>query len=164
MLIEILNKELNIEIKKIRTEGNIEIQGISGYDFKLIKLKATLEKQEIDMYIKMVKRCKIKESIFCYWYTINEEENDGKSKNNELRKATISELTKKKYKQSIFLGFENEKNEVLETGTEVNFLDITKYIKEQGTEENKYSELLKYFETEENENDEVLLIGIKISK
>lgn len=164
MLIEILNKELNIEIKKIRTEGNLEIQGVSGYDFKLIKLKATLEKQEIDMYIKMVKRCKIKESIFCYWYTINEEENDGKSKNNELRKATISELTKKKYKQSIFLGFENEKNEVLEAGTEVNFLDITKYIKEQGTEENKYSDLLKYFETEENENDEVLLIGIKISK
>ena len=116
------------------------------------------------MYIKMVKRCKIKESIFCYWYTINEEENEGKSNNNALQKATISELTKKKYKQSIFLGFENEKNEILEAGTEVDFLDITKYIREQGTEENKYLELLKYFQTEDNEDDEVLLIGIKMSK
>ena len=73
ILIEILNNVLNLRIKKISMEGKIEIQGISGYDFKLIKLKTTLEKQEVDMYIKMVKRCKIKESIFCYWYTINEE-------------------------------------------------------------------------------------------
>ena len=164
ILIEILNNVLNLRIKKISMEGKIEIQGISGYDFRLIKLKTTLEKQEVDMYIKMVKRCKIKESIFCYWYTINEEENEGKSNNNALQKATISELTKKKYKQSIFLGFENEKNEILEAGTEVDFLDITKYIREQGTEENKYLELLKYFQTEENEDDEVLLIGIKMSK
>ena len=30
--------------------------------------------EEIEMYLKMVKRSKIKESIFCYWCTIYEEE------------------------------------------------------------------------------------------
>ena len=31
-------------------------------------------KEEIEMYLRMVKRSKIKESIFCYWCTIYEEE------------------------------------------------------------------------------------------
>ena len=45
-----------------------------------------------------------------------------------LNKVLISELTKKKYYQSVFLEIENNKGNILETGTEINFIDILKYI------------------------------------
>ena len=57
--------------------------------------------EEIEMYLKMVKRSKIKESIFCYWCTIYEEELL-KAREKEkiepiINKVLISELNKKKF-------------------------------------------------------------------
>lgn len=113
----------------------------------------------------MVKKCKIKESIFCYWCSIYEEELLKSQESNKIEscinKVLISELNKRKYHQSIFLEIENNRTGILETGTEVNFLDIVNYIKDFKNENNGYEELLKYF-NEESEN--VLLIGIKIKR
>lgn len=113
----------------------------------------------------MAKKSKIKESIFCYWCLVYEEE---LLKNTEIdrtkgciNKVLISELNKRKYQQSIFLEIENNRTGILETGTEVNFLDIQNYINDYKNKINRYEELLKYF----NKNDEeVLLIGIKIKR
>ena len=76
-----------------------------------------------------------------------------------LNKVLISELTKKKYYQSVFLEIENNKGNILETGTEINFIDILKYIKEHNNE--RYKELEKYFE---ELNNYVLLAGIKVNR
>ena len=117
------------------------------------------------MYLRMVKKSKIKESIFCYWCSIYEEElmkSPGSDKTEScINKVLISELNKRKYQQSIFLEIENNKTGILETGTEVNFLDILNYIKDYKNKSNKYEELLKYF----NEKSEyALLIGIKMKR
>lgn len=163
---EILNNVLHLEIEKIIYDKNIKLDNISEYEFELLKVKAILSTNEkIEMYLRMVKKSKIKESIFCYWCSIYEEELV-KTKECDnidiiLNKVLISELSKKKYQQSIFLEIENNKTQILETGTEVNFLEIVNYINEYKNEKNKYEKLLNYFD---KESDDVLLIGIKMRK
>ena len=76
-----------------------------------------------------------------------------------LNKVLISELTKKKYYQSVFLEIENNKGHMLENGTEINFIEILKYLKEESCE--GCEELKNYFEKMQ---DYVLLAGIKINR
>lgn len=162
---EILREVLKLDIERIEYDKNIELNDISEYEFELVKIKAILySKEEIEMYLKMVKKSKIKESIFCYWCSIYEEEMRIKGKENTeiiLNKVLISELSKKKFQQRIFLEIENNKKEILETGTEVNFLEIVNYINEYANKTNKYKELFEYFD--EN-SDDALLIGIKMKR
>ena len=142
----------------------LRLKNISEYEFEVIKTKAQLEDgNELEIYFKPIKNSRIKESIFCYWCLIYEEELLDKNINLEgeksLNKVLISELTKKKYYQSVFLEIENNKGNILETGTEINFIDILKYVKEQNNEE--YKELKEYFE---ELGDYVLLAGIKLDR
>ena len=59
------------------------------------------------MYLKMVKNTRVKESIFCYWCSIYEEElMNAKELEDEdmiINKVLISELDKTKYQKRIFL-------------------------------------------------------------
>lgn len=160
---EIFKKVLNLKIKEITYDKNLKLDNISEYEFELVKVRATLYTNEtVEMYLKMVKNTKIKESIFCYWCAIHEEELAKNKENNDIEmvinKVLISELNKKKYYQNIFLEIENNKSGILETGTEVNFLEIQKYIKDNT---NYYSNLNKYFSEDE---DDVLLVGIKMKR
>ena len=141
------------------------MQDASEYEFELIKAKIELTNEEIEIYFKMVKKSRIKESVFCYWCTIYEEELSKMTKEevNEaiLNKVLISELNKKKYQQSIFLEIENNKLPIIETGTEINFLEVANYINEYKNNKNRYEELFKYFE---KNSDDVFLIGIKMRR
>lgn len=163
---EILNDVLNLRLKQIKYENNIKLRNITEYEFELIKVNAILENnEEIEMYLKMIKNTKIKESIFCYWCSIYEEEliKVKELENADIfkNKVLISELDKTKYQKRIFLTIENNKTSILETGTEVNFIEIINYIKENKNEKNQYEKLYKYFE---KESDNVLLVGIKINR
>ena len=117
-MLEILNKVLHLNIEEIIYDKNIQLSNISEYEFELIKIKAILSTNEkIEMYLRMIKKGRVKESIFCYWCSIYEEELQ-KAKENEnmemfLNKVLISELNKKKYQQSIFLEIENNKTQIL---------------------------------------------------
>ena len=73
----------------------------------------------------------------------------------------ISDLTKNKYQRRVFLTIEDNKTQILETGTEVNFIEITDYIKENKEFNSQLEKLYKYFEKEE---DDVLLVGIKMNR
>ena len=117
------------------------------------------------MYLKMIKNTRIKESIFCYWCSIYEEELM-KAKELEnidifINKVLISELDKTKYQKRIFLTIENNRTHILETGTEVNFIEILDYIKELKDDKNKYEKLYEYFD---QQSDDVLLVGIKMNR
>ena len=163
-LVKILREILHIQIDKMNVEKQLKLKNISEYEFEVIKTKAKLEDEnELEIYFKPIKNSRIKESIFCYWCLIYEEELLDKNINLEgemsLNKVLISELTKKKYYQSVFLEIENNKGNILETGTEINFIDILKYVKEQNNEE--YKELKEYFE---ELGDYVLLAGIKLDR
>ena len=159
----VLNKELGLGIKEIKYDKNLQLSNASEYEFELVKNKIMLEDdKEVEMYLKMIKHNKIKESIFCYWCTIYEEElfksNDVES---VINKVLITELDKTKYKETIFLTIENNRTQILETGTEVNFLEISKYIEEMKNEKNQFEKLDKYFE---KDNNYVLMVGIKIKR
>ena len=163
---EILNDLLQLEIKEIKYDKNVELNNISEYEFELVKVKAILESnEEVEMYFKMIKNSRIKESIFCYWCSIYEEE-FLKSKELEnidvfINKVLISELDKSKYQKRIFLTIENNRTQILETGTEVNFIEILDYINEQKNEKNEYEKLYQYFD---RESSDVLLVGIKMNR
>jgi len=163
---EILNNVLKLEIKDIKYEKNLQLSNISEYEFELVKVILILESnEEIEMYLKMIKNSRIKESIFCYWCSIYEEELM-KAKELEnidifINKVLISELEKTKYQNRIFLSIENNQTRILETGTEVNFIEIIDYIKEQKNEKNQYEKLFEYFD---EQSEDVLLVGIKMNR
>lgn len=153
-----------MKIKEIKYDKNIELPSISEYEFELIKVKAIMEtNEEVEMYLKLIKNKRVKESIFCYWCTIYEEELLAKKKEIEciVNKVAISDLTKNKYQRRVFLTIEDNKTQILETGTEVNFIEITDYIKENKEFNSQLEKLYKYFEKEE---DDVLLVGIKMDR
>lgn len=154
---------LHLGIDSIKYNENIQLENISEYEFELVKVKANLENnKEVEIYLKMIKNTKIKESIFCYWCSIYEEElvktKEMKNVDTIINKVLISELNQNKYQQRIFLEIENNKTSILKTGTEVNFIDIMKYIEDNKDEKNKFQELYKYFD---KESEDVLLVGIK---
>ena len=156
----ILDDILLLGIKEIEYDKNIQLSNISEYEFELVKVKAILKSNvKVEMYLKMIKNSKIKESIFCQWCTIYEEELfKTKEIENIVNKVLISELDKTKYKSRVFLTIENNKTQILETGTEVNFIEISNYIEEMKNERNQFEKLSKYFE---QADDYVLLVGIK---
>lgn len=166
ILKEIFNGVLGLGLKEIKYDQNLQLSNISEYEFELVKVKAILETdEEVEMYLKMIKNTRIKESIFCYWCSIYEEElMKAKELEDEdifINKVLISELDKTKYQKRIFLTIEDNKTSILETGTEVNFIEIRDYIKEKKNEENHYEKLYEYFD--EN-SDDVLLVGIKMNR
>lgn len=160
---QILNEVLDLNIKEIKYDSNLEMSNISEYEFELVKVKAILySNEEVEMYLKMIKNTRVKESIFCYWCSIYEEELM-KAKELEdidmfINKVLISELDKTKYQKRIFLTIEDNKTKILETGTEVNFIEIKDYIEEHS---NQYEDLYKYFD---KESKDVLLVGIKMNR
>lgn len=163
---KILDDVLKLGIKEIKYDKNIQLSNISEYEFELIKVKAILESnEEVEMYLKMIKNTRIKESIFCYWCSIYEEELMKAKELEEadifINKVLISELDKSKYQKRIFLTIENNKTSILETGTEVNFIEIADYIEEKKNEENHYEKLYKYLD---EQSDDVLLVGIKMNR
>ena len=166
ILKQILNDILKLNIKEIKYNKNIQLSNISEYEFELVKVNAILESgEDVEMYLKMIKNTRIKESIFCFWCSIYEEElMKAKEKDNIdilINKVLISELDKNKYQKRIFLTIEENKTQILETGTEVNFLAITDYINEQKNEKNQFERLYEYFD---EQSEDVLLVGIKMNR
>ena len=166
ILKQILNDILKLNIKEIKYNKNIQLSNISEYEFELVKVNAILESgEDVEMYLKMIKNTRIKESIFCYWCSIYEEElMKAKEADNIdvlINKVLISELDKTKYQKRIFLTIEENKTQILETGTEVNFIEISDYINEQKNEKNQFEKLYEYFE---EQSEDVLLVGIKMNR
>ena len=166
ILKQIFNDILKLNIKEIKYNKNIQLSNISEYEFELVKVNAILESgEDVEMYLKMIKNTRIKESIFCYWCSIYEEElMKAKEADNIdvlINKVLISELDKTKYQKRIFLTIEENKTQILETGTEVNFIEIVDYINEQKNEKNQFEKLYEYFE---EQSEDVLLVGIKMNR
>ena len=152
---QVLNNVLHLNIKEIKYDKNLKLSNISEYEFELIKVKAMLETdEEIEIYLKIIKNSRIKESIFCYWCTIYEEElMKAKELDNMdviINKVAISELKKSRYQESIFLTIENNRTHILETGTEVSFIEIRDYIEDHREKNTELEKLYKYFEKESN--------------
>ena len=75
MAVELLKELTKLNIIDIEFDDLKNMGDMSGYDFAIIKLKAVLgDKNDLaDLYIKMIRKDRIKESIFCYWSLLYDE-------------------------------------------------------------------------------------------
>lgn len=166
MIINLISKVLEFKIEDVNFKGIQKFENISEYEFSAIKTVCELENSEpIDVYFKIIKKDKIKESIFCYWCLLYEQElqekKDKLTMSAIINKVQISEIGMKRYKNSVFLQIQNNKSDILKYGTEIHFIDLKKYIENNKNDENKLEEWLKYMG---EENEDILMIGVVLNK
>lgn len=178
---ELLSKILKLNIKEIKFEKNLKLDNISDYEFSMLRLNATVEKDEeiddVKVYAKVIRYDRIKESIFCYWSLIYDEQLNSKldieyderlkSKSNiEMtsitKKVSIEELElEEEHKKSVFLEIKNNNFGILEYGTEIHFLEFTDYIK---TYSNDINNLSRWNDLLSLDDKEILLISVVYSE
>ena len=133
---ELLSKVLNLNIQELKFENIVKLDNISDYKFDISKFTATVEKNckigDINIYAKIIRYDKIKESIFCYWSLIYQEQFKNKSDveiENITKKVSIEELElEEEHKKSVFLEIKNNNFGILKYGTEIHFLEFKDYI------------------------------------
>ena len=80
MTIDLLKDLTKLDIQHFEFEDLKNMDDLSGYDFPVIKLKVIINdnyhiniKNEKEIYIRMIRKDRIKESIFCYWSLLYDE-------------------------------------------------------------------------------------------
>ncbi|MBQ9659518.1 MAG: hypothetical protein IJV31_12330 [Clostridia bacterium] len=160
--IKLLNKITKVKIQEVESYNVIGMKDLSDYNFSMSEIKAvTINKQKAKIFIKKIKRNRIKESIFCYWTVLYEEylkDKQYEEMKKIINKVSIGELERdEEFKKSVLLNIENNTTDFLKKGTTVHLVDIKGYIK-------------KYFDKKEDihnieknvdiSDEEILLIGI----
>lgn len=162
---ELFSQILKLQIKELKFEKIIEMNDISDYEFGMSRLNATIEKEgqigETKVYAKIIRSDRIKESIFCYWTLIYEEEFKEKmdiQMSSITKKVAIEELkTEEEHKKSVMLNIKNNDSGILKYGTEMHFLEIEDYIKTYSDKTNNFNKLNEYLKLKEKE---ILLLSI----
>lgn len=172
MAVDLLKDLTQLDIKNIEFEDLKNMKDSSGYDFSAIKLKAILnidskgnnntnDKNERDLYIKIIRKDRIKESIFCYWSLLYDE----KFRNFEeseftsvISKVKITETENQEYKHTVLLEIKENKWGILECGSTIHLVKLAKFLNSDTIEKSKLTnEWRKYVE---EGNQDVLFIGI----
>ncbi len=166
IFMELLSNILNLEIKGFKEITIEKFEDISEYEFSLIKVNVLLLNNiKTDIHLKIVNRNKVKENIFCYWSLIYEKELKKKKKKNKkmplVSKVTITDIGKERYKSSVLLEVQENREHILEYGAEIHFVDILKYFNNTELNFNKFTFLKKFFNI--NSTD-LLLVGIILNK
>lgn len=170
------NKQITIDLLKDLTKLDIidfefddlrDMDDSSGYDFSVIKLKAILENnkednhKEADLYIKMIRKDRIKESIFCYWSLLYDEKfkyYEESEFTSIINKVRITETESEDYKHSVLLEIKENKWGILEYGSTIHLVKLQKYLKDKTIKKSKLTnEWKKYLE---EGNQDVLFIGV----
>lgn len=186
MAVELLKNLTKLNITHFEFEDLKNMGDLSGYDFSIIKLKAFLgdenskdnkandeemvEKKaedeannnsQTDLYIKMIRKDRIKESIFCYWSLLYDE----KFKNYEeseftsvINKVRITETESEEYKHSVLLEIKENRWGILEYGSTIHLVKFAKYLNDKTIKKSKLiNEWKKYIE---EDNQDVLFVGV----
>ena len=158
ILKNILKDLTKINANSIKINGLKRFNNISEYEFSLIKGRLELEKRnKTDIYFQFINKHKIKESIFCYWSLIYDEQ----CKKYHIEgndEVIITELEVKKDITTILLEIGNKDIEILKYGTIVYFIDFSKYLKANNISVS--DEIIKYLERSDKTT---LLLGIKLN-
>ncbi len=187
MTIELFKDLTKLNIQDIEFEDLKNMGDSSGYDFSIIKLKATLiatdsknskktdEKESIkiesegnknnngqtDIYVKMIRKDRIKESIFCYWSLLYDEmfkHHEESEFTSIINKVRITETESEEYKHSVLLEIKENKWGILEYGSTIHLVKFEKYLNDATIKKAKIiSEWKKYIE---EGNQDVLFIGV----
>jgi len=144
----------------------------SGYDFETIKLRILINNENNvegefsdiiakDLYIKIIRKDRIKESIFCYWSLLyddmfkNYEESEFSSVINKVR---ITETESEEYKHSVLLQIKENKWGILEYGSTIHLVKFQKYLNDNIIKKANFAKQWKKYIDEANQD--VLFIGI----
>lgn len=146
---ELLNKILDINIEELKIDGIEKYNNILEYNFQLLKIDVILKnKTKMQMFLKIIKKGRVKESIFCYSALLYKD-----FYKKEDFKVKIQETESNNYKNKIILYLENEsldsKNKL-----EINLFDLDK-LKEINNKD--IIKNIKIF----NDFNNILLVGIK---
>lgn len=166
MTIDLLKDLTRLNIADLEFEDLKNMEDSSGYDFSIIKLKAIIENNidkntGMDIYMKMIRKDRIKESIFCYWSLLydemfkNYEESEFTSVINKVR---ITETESEDYRHSVLLQIKENKWGILEYGSTIHLVKFEKYLNDKTIKKSKL--ILEWKKYIENGNQDVLFIGV----
>ena len=150
---------IKTKINYIVSKSTKKFSNISEYGFSLLKTKIKLDNNsKINIYLKMIEKGKVKESIFCYWSLLYEKR--CKTKNNEIKnRAIITELEIKEERKSVLIEVEDN-SETSNFRTVIYFIDFIKYLKNDKKNTYKNEKIIKYLKSI---NKTTLLIGIELN-
>lgn len=166
MINDLVSNVLGLKVKKISFKEIKKFETISEYEFALVKANCDLEMEDnVDIYFKVIKKDRIKESLFCYWCLLYEEQlRNTKEEMNMttiINNVIISEVGMERYKNSVFLEIKDNDVDILKHGTEIHFIDFIKYIEKHKSKENSLGEWIKYID---KDNEDILMIGVVLNK
>ena len=128
----------------------------------LLKLKVDLnDDKTADIYIRMIRKDRIKESIFCYWSLLYDEkfktyeESDFTS---VINKVKITETENETYKHSVLLEIKENKWGILEYGTTIHLVKLERFLKDSTIRKSSLTNNWKKYI--EDNNEDVLFIGV----
>lgn len=149
----LLEEFLNREIVEIDIEGIEHFESIIEYDFSLLKANVLYKNNNREeIYLRLIKGGKIKESIFCFWSILYEEylQSEKRDLENAIQKAIITQIMSKENISSLLLTIDSKLNYC----AEVSLVELKKYL-----EKNKKERWLGSLEIKEND---ILFIGKKM--
>ena len=166
MIKELVSTILELKVNNVEYKDIISFKTISEYKFSMIKTTCSIEMLDnIEVYFKIIKKDRIKESLFCYWCLLFEEElrkiNKEDNMNTIINNVIISEVGMERYKNSVFLEIKDNESGILENGTEVHFVDFVKYIEYNKSLKNNFEKWDKYLD---KNNEDILMIGVVLNK
>lgn len=167
MTINLIKDLTKLNIIDLEFEDLKNMDSITGYDFSLIKLKAILDnhtnkaQEETNIYIKIIRKDRIKESIFCYWNLLYDEKFKTYQQSEfttVINKVRITETENEDYKHSVLLEIKENKWGILEYGSTIHLVKLEKYLNDKTIKKSKStSEWKKYIE---EGNEDVLFIAV----
>lgn len=149
----LLEEILKEEIDSIDIEGIEHFESIIEYDFSLLKINIIYKRgNKEEVYLRLIKGGKIKESIFCFWSILYEEYLNNKERNieNVIQKAIITQIMSEENISSLLLTIDSKLNYC----AEVNLVELKKIL-----EKNKRERWLGSLEIGDND---ILFIGKKM--
>lgn len=153
-LINLLTKILKISITNIDFIKTEEFDTIDEYEFSIVLTKVTYENgKKEEIYLKMIKGGKIKESIFCFWSLLYEEylKKHRDLEKSELKKAIITQVDSEENSSNLILTL----NDKLRYCAEIYLVELKKFSKKN----KEYERLVKGLEIDD---DDILFIGRKM--
>lgn len=158
IIIEILEKMLDLKLTDFKFKDKKTLKKITGYDFSVLDFVGNIESKDFEFYIKIIKGGEIKKSVFCCWSLLQEEyesplkgTNDALTTTKELDKISIREEINKDYKNSVQISLEGNIN----YSFEVNFIELESFVKSFDPK------LLQTFNQLKIGNKDILLIMVR---
>lgn len=166
MINDLVSSVLGLKVETIEFESIKKFETISEYEFSLVKTKCNLGMEDcVDIYFKIIKNDKIKESLFCYWCLLYEEKLKETKQNLNMstiiNNVIISEVGMERYKNSVFLEIKDNASGILENGTEIHFIDFIKYINNHKGDDNNLEKWNKYLS---EDSEDILMMGVVLNK